>query len=260
MDVTLDVPVGELVLSQIDNAAAYGQAPSTVLARGPEWSAAQLVALLSAELLAAQAGVVPFVDTPYGPGVLELGAARSVIERPERWQQTGRSDLPGAAGFRGVEAFAQEAIINSYLGTYAQARRTHALTHPFKGTPPALPKGGVQVGQVGPVGLLALTAVGIAGVIAAAWYAVAVTEKWITVRADEAVDLAKVRAVADAGRAQIASGQDPTALDRLATVRGERGGSSWGWYAAAGGVVLAVGVGIGVAAHSEIKRRREAGA
>lgn len=114
---------------------------------GSEWAQGAMGALLSAEFLAAEAGIVPWFTFPSGErGVLTVGAARERIE-----------DAP-------------EDVRTIYLATHGIVRATHARARPWDGTAPTL-RGLADNPEIGsPAIIIAITVVAIAAIIGTAWY------------------------------------------------------------------------------------------
>ncbi len=115
---------------------------------GEVWAHGAMAALVHAELLAAQAGVVPWLTLPDGSrGVVTVGAARERIAR------------------------APEDVRTIYLATHAIVRATHASAAPLTGDVRELANvaGEDELGE--PITLVvALTVVAIAAIIGTAWY------------------------------------------------------------------------------------------
>ncbi len=113
---------------------------------GDAWAHAAMAALLGAEFLAAEAGVVPFFTVPETGerGVLLVGAARERIDQ------------------------APEDVRTLYLATHALVRATHAQALAATGTAPELADPD-DLGE--PVTLIiALVVVSIAAIVGTAWY------------------------------------------------------------------------------------------
>jgi hypothetical protein len=190
---------------------------------GPELAQAQMGALVSAELLAAQAGVVPWFTLPDGTrGVLNVGAARERID--------------GAS----LE------VRTVYLAAQGNARRlaTQALPavegvpHPWLSVEPQ-PIGFLTV----PV-LIALTVFGVAAVVAGAWYAS--RPAVVQAQSDGLVEIAEVDAIAKLAAGELAAtGKiSPALIDALkpAAFREEAEASSWVLPVVLGGVAVAGGL------------------
>lgn len=143
--------------------------PGVITMAGNEWAQGAMHALISAELLAAQAGVVPWFEMPDGTrGVLTIGAARERIHT------------------------APEDVRTLYLATHALVRSTHASAAPASGDAPELAGMDEDLGE--PMTLMvALTVVAIAAIIGTAWY--------FTSRSKIEVEGRNVRTTALAGEA-----------------------------------------------------------
>jgi hypothetical protein len=120
---------------------------------GEDWAQGAMAALLDAEFLAAEAGVVPWITLPTGErGLLTVGAARESI------------------------AGAPEDVRTIYLATHALVRSTHAQAQPWAGSAPMLrglgarPSSALALGD--PTGglIIALTVIAIAAIVGTAWY------------------------------------------------------------------------------------------
>jgi hypothetical protein len=114
---------------------------------GEDWAQGAMGALVQAEFLAAQAGVVPWFTLPTGEtGVLTVGAARERIEE------------------------APEDVRTVYLATHGLVRSTHAQARPWDGKTPALAGVGLGDDLGSPAVIIAITVVAIAAIIGTAWY------------------------------------------------------------------------------------------
>ncbi len=120
---------------------------------GEDWTQGAMAALLDAEFLAAEAGVVPWITLPTGErGLVTVGAARESI------------------------AHAPEDVRTIYLATHALVRSTHAQAKPWDGAIPRLNGLGAQRSAALALGdptggiLIALTVIAIAAVVGTAWY------------------------------------------------------------------------------------------
>lgn len=247
---SIDTMAGGMVLSEILAAAASMDPRGTLVTRGPDWGDALLMNMFSAEWLAAQAGVIPMIDLGNGEvGVLALGAARKVIKSPDKWDMRPGLFTANASGTVGVHESDVADVQKTYLAAYGATRRAHALTYPFPTSeaPGDLAPAGVQIGQA-PGVLLVIGVLGVAAMIAGAWYLATATESWIRVRNDTAIQMAKTGAIAAAARQQIAAGQQPTALAYMKDIHPTaEPGMSAGWYVAGGLAFLVVGAGVGIA-------------
>jgi hypothetical protein len=117
---------------------------SSVVMDGADWANAAMGALIEAELLAAQAGVVPLLELPSGEkGILSVGAAREHMDH------------------------APEDVRVIYLATHGLVRATHAAAKAPSGNAPAL----IAEQGLGVLPLVwVLVVVGVAAVIAGAAY------------------------------------------------------------------------------------------
>ena len=136
-------------------------------------------ALVSAELMAADAGVIPWVEFPDGAGgmfrgVASVGGARDRIDDPSRWSRRS-SDGPDPAAVRAL-----------YLGAHGAVRQTHATAQ----TTPAGVGRASDVGLI-PVGVY-LVALGVAAIVATAAYAVATENARTTVSGENARQTTRV--------------------------------------------------------------------
>lgn len=124
-----------------------GRAPDAPVAmHGDDWAQGAMGALVRAELLAAQAGVVPWVMTEGGePGIALVGAARERIDA------------------------APEDVRTIYLATHAAVRTTHARAAEWHGTAPAL-EGAIGNPLVVPAWAIVLCVGAVASALATAWY------------------------------------------------------------------------------------------
>lgn len=185
---------------------------------GEAWAQGAMGALVHAELLAAQAGIVPWFEMPDGSrGVLTIGAARERID-----------DAP-------------EDVRTLYLATHGIVRSTHASAAPASGTAPAL--GGMDDELGDPTTLIvAVTVVAIAAIIGTAWY--------FTRRSEIEVEGRNVRTTALAAEAsRLAAEQlektgriDPGVWEVFKSIAETEAGSPWVPVALAG---IAVAGGIG---------------
>ncbi len=147
------------------------------LVNGSSLAQAQMGALVSAELLAAQAGVVPWITLPDGTkGVLAIGSARDRIDR------------------------APPAVRDLYVASH---EATHAIT--IRAT-----SGVAQSPQIArwspnmlalterPIGFIPvavyLTVLGVAALVAGAWYAAEASRATVTAENARLVQLAQVDA------------------------------------------------------------------
>jgi hypothetical protein len=156
--------------------------------KGNELAQGLMGTLVNAELLAANAGVTHMIQLPDGTrGIMEIGAARDNIDQ------------------------APESIRTLYLAAHGAVREVNQRAVPRQqGTPwglaNALPTTGLPQIEVVPVFfpiipvIVALTVVGVAGVVATAWYATSTknTETQVqgdslqkTIAADRALEVAK---------------------------------------------------------------------
>lgn len=206
-----------------DVLARMRRAPTEGIIALPGMNLAQggMGALLQAEFLAAEAGLVPWSEVkPGDPGIESVGAARARIAK------------------------APENVRTLYLATHATVRATHASAKPWGGKVPELgalgdePIGEPISGSV----IIAVTVVALAAVLGTAWY----LEKRATVEVSgrNVRTMAMVADLCEVARAQLAAGKPIPAeiwgvLQELAD--SEREGPPWLKTAA---ITAAVGVGI----------------
>lgn len=126
-----------------------------------DWAHGSMGALLSAELLAAEAGLVPWIELPNGEkGIATIGEARSVIDQAP----------PG--------------VRTLYRATHGVVRMTHATTKPAAEHVPALGEllarhpvedsialaGLEEELELGAIPVAVYIVLGLAAIIATAWY------------------------------------------------------------------------------------------
>jgi hypothetical protein len=129
----------------LEGMKAAGDGP--VALAGEDWAQGAMGALVQAEFLAAQAGVVPWFTLPTGEqGVLTVGAAREKID-----------DAP-------------EDVRTIYLATHGLVRSTHAQAKPWDGNTPLLSTLPSNSELGSPAVIIAVTVVAIAAIIGTAWY------------------------------------------------------------------------------------------
>lgn len=186
--------------------ASFGMAKGNLAyLSGQNLRAGLLASLYSAEMLAATAGVVPFIDLGNGEkGVAVLGGARSKL------------------------ASAPESVRTIYLAAHGAARQAQAHAREASSSVP-LPQrtdrvlATVQQSQsIGalPLAVIAIVIViGVAGVVATAWFAKGVVEKVVQTHADDLRASYAVDQAAKLAAAQIAAGLpvDPGVWEVLRT-------------------------------------------
>lgn len=201
---------------------------------GDDWTQGAMGALLDAEFLAAQAGIVPWVTLPTGEqGLITVGAARERISQ------------------------APEDVRTIYLATHGLVRSTHALAAPWGGQAPQLEgftTGNELAPPIGaiPIAVIALTVIAIAAVVGTAWYFQ--QKATIQVEGRNLRTTAVASEVAALAREQLAlTGHiDPEIWQVFKDIAAAEAESNWlPW--AIGGVVL---VGGGVAAYSWWRKQK----
>src|SRR4051812_8228141 len=160
-----------------------------------------LASLWTAELLAAQAGIVPWFQIPgMGRGVAVVGAAREKIDG------------------------ASEPVKTIYLAAHGAARQAQSHARPSKSTSAA---GSAlldshAVSETGDFGVTAiiLTVMGVAAICATAWFAKGVVEQIVTTHGDDLRASYAADTAAKLAMAQIAAGQpvDPSVWSTLSGV------------------------------------------
>ena len=155
-------------------ATAQGARPVTL--PGAMLSHGLMGTCVSAELLAAQAGLVPFVTLTDGTkGVANVGGAREAVE---------------AAGYD------KASVRALYLGTHGGVRRVHATVKRAAPDAPltfgAAHAGAPNIGFI-PIAVY-LTVVGVAAIVAGAWYASSTAAARATVDGENARQLARIDA------------------------------------------------------------------
>ncbi len=191
---------------------------SPVAIAGDEWAQAAMGALLQAELLAADAGVVPYLTLPDGTkGIVTVGAARERIDA------------------------APEDVRTIYLATHGIVRSTHAMAKPWSGSAP--PLGSVREDlEIGLVPVWVLVVLGVAAIIATATYFI--HHDTIEVEGKNLRATAATSAIAGLARDQLAkTGKiDPEIWESLRDIADAERGRSWLPVTIAG-VALAGGIG-----------------
>jgi hypothetical protein len=200
--------------------------PGRVMLQGKNLREGLLATLVKAELLAASAGIVPFVPLGNGErGVLAVGAARSKLKRTD------------------------PAVRTVYLACHGAARRANAFARPSsgEGTRIDTPEGFVTevareivpagIGVIAVPVLVVMTVLGVAAMITGAWYALKQKEKDVELESDKARAAASAGSLADIARTQIAAGMpvDPAIVEGLREMAKKESASSW-----AGPVALGV--------------------
>jgi len=196
-----DPLLGAATLQTFQNVAPGGVA----VLSGRNLREGLLASLVSAELLAAQAGLVPFIQLPGSQrGVAVLGAAREKIDQ------------------------APEPVRVIYLAAQGAARQAQSHAHKsgpvtitarVDGPIAQLQALGQPIGDIGDFGITAivLTVIGVAAVCATAWFAKGVVEQIIQTRADDLRATYAADTAAKLAMAQIAAGQpvDPSVWETL---------------------------------------------
>jgi hypothetical protein len=207
---------------------------------GDAWAQAAMETLVRAELLAAQAGVVPwFVDPETGErGILTVGAAREHMDQ------------------------APEDVRTMYLGTHALVRQTHAMAAPWKdapllGTlePPRNERHALAEIATGVVVVIALVAVAVAAIVATAWYFD--HHSTVEVEGKNLRTTAIASALLETAREQLATtGQiDPKLWEVFKALAENERETSWVPYAIGGAIVVA---GAGTLAYAWYRHRKHA--
>lgn len=180
--------------------------------------------LLDAELTAADAGLVPWVQLDDGSkGVFTVGAARDAIDTAP----------PG--------------VKTLYLATHGVVRRAHNEVRPLS---PGM--GAVQmitshtedgIGDIGLIPVVALVVLGVAAIVAGAYYATSATEKLIETRSTELKYAAKLEAMHKLAGPLIAAGQPlpPGFLEEFGDFSEKEKARDAFPYLWAGGAALAAG-------------------
>lgn len=186
--------------------ASFGMAKGNLAyLSGQNLRAGLLASLYSAEMLAATAGVVPFFDLGNGEkGVAVLGGARDKLASAPEAVRVIYLAAHGAA--RQAQAHAREASSNVPL-----PQRTDRVL--------ATVQQSQSIGAL-PLAVLAVVIViGVAGVVATAWFAKGVVEKIVQTHADDLRASYAVDQAAKLAAAQIAAGQpvDPGVWEVLKT-------------------------------------------
>src|SRR6267142_4064788 len=160
-----------------------------------------LASLWTAELLAASAGLVPWIQIPgQGRGVAVIGAAREKIDQ------------------------APESVRTIYLSLHGSARQ--AQSHARASSPVSVADQRLldahAIGDIGDFGVTAivLTVIGVAAICAAAWFAKGVVEQIVTTHGDDLRATYAADTAAKLAMAQIAAGQpvDPSVWTTLSGV------------------------------------------
>lgn len=235
-----------------------------------------LLALWQAEFLAGIVGAVPLVEVvgPTGKtelGVLHIGGARGIIEKPERWARPG-GRLPNG---QPLPAGARDVAIDAYLACSGAAAQANSTVREARGEGSALRPVfdvstlvGATISDTGeltligeswhippaveeviaPLVVVAIVAVGIAATVGGAWWATRTRE--VEVDAERVIQLAKVGALTELATKEIAMGQAPSRsiLEQLGAASTFERGSSWAvpLSLAIGGAACAGAVGFGL--------------
>ncbi len=180
---------------QVRDSFAFAAANRTYAYKGNDLAQALMGTLVNAEILAANAGVTHMIQLPDGTrGVMEIGAARDNIDN------------------------APESIRTLYLAAHGAVREVNQRAVPRQaGTPwglaNALPTSGLPQLEVVPAFfpiipvIVALTVVGVAGIVAGAWYAASTKNTETQVGGDTLQKTIAADRALEAAKAMIAAGQ-----------------------------------------------------
>lgn len=192
---------------------------------------------VSAELFAAQMGVVPYVTLPDGTkGIVNVGGARSVISNPAKW-----SSQPS-----GVDPLAVQTL---YLASHGAARMVGATAQASSSSTPDINvlSSSPVAGAIGviPVAVY-LTVLGVAAIAAAAWYATSAKQAVVQVDGTNARALSRVDSAVKLAEVSFATtGTIPSQfwdfLEAEATAEKKAGDEPWLIGAGVGAGVLAIG-------------------
>lgn len=239
-----------------------------------------LTTLLRAELLAAQAGIVPFVDLgpPLGKGVVTVGGAREKLSDANLAGLTGLggaflTNNPTAKATDADERFARLKDVRTvYLAAHGAVRRGGAFARPAADATPRIAGHdlmGIELEQrieslgIVPVVVVALVVMGVAAIAATAWWAVKYKERDVELELDKARALASTGTLSDLARAQIASGQpvDPNIIAALTELGRREAKANWAPAVALGAAgAVALGTGVYVATRPKARRKMLMGA
>jgi hypothetical protein len=157
---------------------------------GQNLRAGLLASLYSVEMLAATAGVVPFLELDGVKGVAVLGGARDKL------------------------ASAPESVRTIYLAAHGAARQAQAHAREASSSVPlsqrtdgALATVQQSIGVVPLAVVVVVTVIGVAGIVATAWFAKGVAEKIVQTHADDLRASYAVDQASKLAMAQIAAGQ-----------------------------------------------------
>ncbi len=201
---------------------------------GPQLAQGSMLALYQAEYLAAEAGVVPFTVIEGQRGILNIGAARAIIDT-DKWTPKPGVDV--------------EALRIAYLGAHGAVRQAHVLAQQASSdTPLTLPSGEAEIGliQIPIAYVVAVTVVAVASVVAGAWYLGGTAEQKIR---SEAANLRQISAasaiVALAEKEFATTGKWPAAaydaLAKTAQTEREAGPVNWIPWVVGGAIVVGAG-------------------
>ncbi len=239
-----------------------------------------LTTLLRAELMAAQAGIVPFFDLgpPLGKGVVSVGAARERLSDSNLAALTGLggaflTNNPTAKNTDADERLARLRDVRTvYLAAQGAVRRAGAFARPAKEETPRIAGHdlmGIELEHrieslgLGPIVVVALVVMGVAAIAAGAWWAVKWKEKDVELEVEKARVLASTGTLSDLARTQIASGQpvDPQIIAALSDLGKREAKASWMPAAVLGAVgTVALGTGVYVVTRPKPQRRKLLGA
>lgn len=175
-----------------------------------------LCSLWSAELMAAAAGLVPYFQVGGQKGVAVLGGARSRLSK------------------------ASEGVRTIYLAAHGAARQASAHARLVSGEQ-------AYVGDIGDFGVsVVITVIGVAAVVATAWFAKGAVEKLLETRAEDIRASYAANTAAGIAAAELASGKDvsPEVWSILKGVADRERTDGWMPYALAGGGAIVLGAGL----------------
>lgn len=202
---------------------AAAQGPSLRMG-GSDFAQGLEGALTGVELLAAEAGVIPYVTLEDGTkGVVNVGGARDIISNRARWANASRISSSDAL-----------AVQTLYLAAHGSARQAHGSSRVLSSVD----------APIGFLPVVPLVVLGVAAIIATAAYATLTKQTQIECDAANARAAAAVKASTDLGMAALTAGQPiPDGVwQTFQTIAHTEAHSGW-WrpYALAGGVAAAAG-------------------
>jgi len=240
---------------------AWGQIHDDASAKGPVGMVGSDLldgasfALLKAEFLAAEAGVVPFVPLPGGgKGVMTVGGAISMPDN--KWPQPELRTLyylnhKASAAMHGslVKRRIQTPMLNVPASSPSQFQDEAAFFE-------SVGAGAAQMAALPAVAWLVISAVGILATMAASYYATRTKLEEIQVDAQLAKDQHAIGSLTELAQLQLAAtGKiDP---DLIGAIRNTGSQTSWGfWPYVVGGTGLVLAGGVGTYALMRRKGRR----